>query len=273
MSFFAEIKRRNVIRMAGLYLVVAWLIVQVTSTVLPMFSVPEWLPRTIVALLAIGLLPTLVFAWVYELTPEGLKRDSEVSRERSIAPATGRRMDRMIMAVLALGLAYFAFDKFVLAPRQQKADVAGAIGGPDAKTDAKSIAVLPFADLSQAKDQEYFSDGMSEELLNLLANVPGLHVVGRTSSFAFKGRNEDLRAIGQKLGVAQVLEGSVRKSGDHVRITAQLIDVANGYHLWSETYDRQLTDVFALQDEISLAVVDALKLRLLPEQRQATRAA
>ncbi|HET7064796.1 MAG TPA: tetratricopeptide repeat protein [Rudaea sp.] len=272
MSFFAEIKRRNVIRMAGMYLVVAWLIVQVTSTILPMYSAPEWLPRTIVTLLAIGLLPTLVFAWAYELTPEGLKRDSEVPRELSIAPATGRRMDRIIMAVLALGLAYFAFDKFVLAPRLQKADVAG-ISGPDAKTDAKSIAVLPFADLSQAKDQEYFSDGMSEELLNVLANVPGLHVVGRTSSFAFKGRNEDLRAIGQKLGVAQVLEGSVRKSGDRVRITAQLIDVANGYHLWSETYDRQLTDVFALQDEISKAVVEALKLRLLPEQRQGTRAA
>ena len=162
------------------------------------------------------------------------------------------------MLVLALGLLYFAFDKFIMAPRQKAAAAAAS-----ESVDAKSVAVLPFADLSQAKDQEYFSDGMSEELLNLLANVPGLHVVGRTSSFAFKGKNEDLRTIGEKLGVAHILEGSVRKSGKRVRITAQLVKAADGFHLWSETYDRTLDDIFAVQGEISKAVAQELRVSLL----------
>src|SRR5450432_1604692 len=181
-SFVAELKRRNVVRMAGLYLVGAWLLVQVAGTVLPMFGAPEWLPRSIVILLAISFVPALIFSWVFELTPEGLKRDDEVSPEQSIAPQTARRMNRMIIAVLVLALGYFAFDKFVLAPRR-----AGPPSESSSSINSQSIAVLPFVNMSSDKEQEYFSDGLSEELLNQLARIPQLRVIARTSSFSFKG--------------------------------------------------------------------------------------
>ena len=270
MSFLAELKRRSVIRMAGLYLVGAWLITQVAGTVLPMFGAPEWVARSVVALLAIGLLPALVFSWIFELTPEGLKRDAEVSAAQSIAPQMARRMDRMLLMAMALALGYFAVDKFVLAPARVPAP---AVVG--SHTDATmvsekapnpreaSIAVLPFADMSEGKDQEYFSDGLSEEILNLLAQIRDLKVIGRTSSFAFKGRNEDLRTIGNTLGVAYLLEGSVRKAGDDLRITAQLIQVEDGSQLWSQSYDRKLENVFAIQSEIAAAIAEALKINLL----------
>jgi serine/threonine-protein kinase len=274
MGLFAELRRRNVIRMAGLYLVGAWLLTQVAGTVLPMFGAPPWVARTVVVLLALGFVPALVFSWVFELTPDGLRRDAEVPAHLSIAPMTAQRLNRMIIAVLVLALAYFGVDKFVLSPVREAA--APAITAPPvvaaaaAKAQPRSIAVLPFVDMSQGKDQEYFSDGLSEQLLNALAQVPELHVAGRTSSFYFKGRNEDLREIGRKLDVATVLEGSVARSGDTLRITAQLIDADNGYHLWSQTYDRPFKDVFALQDEIAANVVAALKLKLLPGQAPAT---
>jgi len=275
MSFIAELKRRNVIRMAGLYLVGAWLLVQVASTVLPMFGAPEWLPRSVVILLAIGFIPALIFAWVFELTPEGLKRDAEVTPEESIAPQTARRMERMIVAVLLLALAYLGFDKFVLAPRREAALVATATASAATKSASaaalaannKSIAVLPFTDLSPTHDQEYFSDGMAEEILNALAQVKDMKVAGRTSSFYYKGRNEDLRAIAKALGVAHVLEGSVRKQGNQVRITAQLINAADGTHLWSHAYDGDLKDVFALQENIARAITDQLQVVLEGEQK------
>ena len=272
MTLIRELQRRNVIRMAGLYLVGAWLLTQVAGTVLPMFGAPAWLPRSIVIMLALGFVPALVFAWVFELTPDGIRRDAEVDPAQSIAPQTARRMDRMIIAVLVLALGYMAIDRFALAPRREAAATAAATAATNAAkpTNAghgtSSIAVLPFVDMSQGKDQEYFSDGLSEQLLNALAQIPNLHVAGRTSSFYFKGRNEDLRVIGQKLNVATVLEGSVAKSGNTLRVTAQLINTADGYHLWSHTYDREFKDVFAMQDEIATAVVDALKLKLLPGQ-------
>src|SRR3954454_20043827 len=161
-SFFSELKRRNVLRAAGLYLVGAWLVVQVAGTVLPMFGAPDWLPRTIVVLLAIAFVPALIFSWAFELTPQGLRRDEDVAAEQSIAPQTGRRMDRMIIAVLVLALGYFAVDKFVLGPRRMAAQLPNEAVSVQ---NAKSIAVLPFVDMSQAKDQEYFCDGISEELL------------------------------------------------------------------------------------------------------------
>src|SRR6476661_1413917 len=207
-NFFAELKRRNVVRMAGLYLVGAWLLTQVTSTVLPMFGAPDWLPRSIVILLAIGFLPALIFSWVFELTPEGLKRDAEVAPEHSIAPQTARRMDRMIIVVLALALAYFAFDKFVLAPRR-----AGAPNESAASLDSKSIAVLPFLNTSGDVANDYFSDGLSEELIAVLAKIPGLKIIGRNSSFLFKGKSGHSASIGQKLGVAQLIQGSVLRQG------------------------------------------------------------
>jgi len=267
MSFVSELKRRNVIRMAGLYLVGAWLLVQVAGTLLPVFGAPGWVMKTIVGLLAVAFVPALVFAWVFELTPDGLKRDAEVSPFESIAPKTAQRMNRSIVVVLLLALGYFGFDKFVLAPRREAAMVTTAekkaVAAAAAVVSDKSIAVLPFVNMSSDKDQEYFSDGISEEILNGLAQVEGLKVVGRTSSFKFKGHNEDLRMIGEQLGVAHLLEGSIRKQGDNVRITAQLIKVADGYHLWSKTYDRKLTDIFAIQDEISKAITEALSLQIM----------
>src|SRR5207342_398834 len=197
--------------------------------------------------------------------PEGLKRDAEVPAEHSIAPQTAQRMDRIIIAVLALALVYFAFDKFVLAPKRVQVPVAATTAAEPLPAAAdNSIAVLPFVDMSQQKDQEYFSDGLSEELLNQLAQVPQLRVIARTSSFSFKGKEVGIAEIARILKVGHVLEGSVRKSGNTLRITAQLIRTSDSSHLWSKTYDRDLTDVFKVQDEISREVVDALKLQLLP---------
>jgi TolB-like protein len=260
-NFFAELKRRNVVRMAGLYLVGAWLLTQVASTVLPMFGAPEWWPRSVVILLAIGFIPALIFSWVFEVTPEGLKRDEDVPPEQSIAPQNARRMDRMIIAVLLLALGYFVFDKFVLEPRQQR-----SLSQELLATDAKSIAVLPFVNMSSDKEQEYFSDGLSEELLNQLAQIPQLRVIARTSSFSFKGKELDVSTIAKALNVAHVLEGSVRRSANTLRVTAQLIRASDSSHLWSQTYDRDRTDIFKVQDEIAADVVAALKVKLLPTQ-------
>jgi TolB-like protein len=266
MNFIAELKRRNVIRMAGLYLVGAWLAVQVSTTVLPMFNAPAWLPRSIVILLAVGFIPTLIFSWVFELTPDGLKRDAEVKPEESIAPQTARLMDRAIIAVLVIALLYFGFDKFVLAPRREATQIAEAtrsIVQQAAQTVSRnSIAVMPFLNLSGDPKQEYFSDGMTEEILNALANVPKLEVTARTSVFSLKGQRHDVREIGKMLGVAYVLEGSVRQADDEVRVTAQLIRTDNGFHLWSQTYDRKLVHVFALQAEVAGDIAQALKLPL-----------
>ena len=261
-NFFAELKRRNVVRIAGLYLVGAWLLVQVAGTVLPMFGAPDWLPRSIVILLAIGFFPAMIFSWVFELTPSGLKRDEEVKPEESIAPQTARRMNQLIIAVLLLALGYFVFDKIVLAPRREASLVAAAeksLAARSAESNANSIAVLPFADMSQEKDQEYFAHGISEELLNALVRVQGIRVASRTSSFAYKESELGSAAIAAALKVGYLVEGSVRKSGDRVRITAQLIDAINDKHLFSETYDRKLADIFAVQGEIANAVVTALR--------------
>lgn len=236
-DFVAELKRRKVIRVAIAYLAVGWLILQVGSMVIPAFNIPAWTLRLLMLLVVLGLPLALVLAWVYNLTATGLVRDKETVDAADPSVLVG------------------------LKPIAEVFPVASVSHAP-----ACSIAVLPFADMSQARDQEFFSDGLSEELINLLAKVPGLHVSGRTSSFSFKGKDVIITEVGKALHVAHVLEGSVRKSGEHLRITAQLINVADNFHLWSETYDRQLTDIFEVQDEIASAVVDALKLKLLPGQ-------
>jgi TolB-like protein len=260
-NFFVELKRRNVIRMAGLYLVGAWLLIQVASTVLPTFDVPTWAIRGLIIIVALGFIPTLIFSWIFEMTPEGLKRDQEVPPEQSIAPQTARRMDRMIIVVLVLALAYFALDKFVLGPRRDRAP-----NELSASVSSQSIAVLPFVNMSSDKEQEYFSDGLSEELLNQLAQIPQLRVIARTSSFSFKGKEVDVSTIAKALNVANVLEGSVRRSANTLRVTAQLIRASDSSHLWSQTYDRDRTDIFKVQDEIAADVVAALKVKLLPTQ-------
>src|SRR5436189_5857601 len=271
-NFFAELKRRNVIRFAGLYLVGAWLLTQVASTVLPMFGAPDWLPRSIVSLLAIGFIPALILSWVFELTPQGLKRDEDVRPEESIAPQTARRMNRMIISVLVLAVAYFAVDKFALNPRREKS-AAGVSASSNAAPNEKSVAVLAFANMSDDKGSEYFSDGISEELLTVLQKIPGLHVAARTSAFSFKGKNATAQEIGQKLGVAHLVEGSVRKAGEVVRIAARLSRAATGEQLWSESYTRDLKDVFAVQSEIAQTIVTQLRGKLgdaVAERVQAT---
>src|SRR4051812_5103271 len=264
MSFFAELQRRNVIRMAGLYLVGAWLLTQVASTVLPMFGAADWLPRSIVILLAIGFLPALIFSWVFDLTPQGLKRDEDVRPEESIAPQTARRMNRMIIAVLVLALGYFAIDKFVLAPRRETTRSATPRVPNEAKSVAiaKSIAVLPFDNLSRDPDNAFFAEGVQDEILTRLARVADLKVISRTSTQRFKSAPSDLRDIAKQLGVTNILEGSVQKANDQVRVNVQLINALTDAHLWADTYDRKLTDIFAVESEIAKTIAETLQAKL-----------
>ena len=266
-SFVSELRRRNVIRAAAFYAASAWLVVQVATQVFPFFDVPAWTVRWIIIAAALGFPALVAFAWFYEITPQGLKRESEVDPAQSTTRQTGRRLDRWIIAVMAVAIALLLANQFVHRDRQNPPTESAAMSASDAPAaaplaPAKSIAVLPFTDLSPSHDQEYFSDGMAEELLNALAKLDDLKVAGRTSSFSFKGRNDDLRTIGKSLGVANILEGSLRKQGDKVRITAQLIQVSDGFHLWSETYDGDLSDVFALQERIAHAIADKLEVVL-----------
>ncbi|MDH3645169.1 MAG: FlgO family outer membrane protein [Gammaproteobacteria bacterium] len=266
-SFFSELKRRNVIRVGIAYVVVAWLLAQVAELALGSFGSPGWVMKTILLVLALGLPLALFFAWAFELTPEGLKKEKDVDRSQSITHRTGRKLDFIIIGVLTVALAYFVADKFVFQPdvsRTATTTLASAPTEPD--EDTKSIAVLPFVDMSPAKDQEYFTDGLSENLLNALAQISEIKVAGRTSSFAFKGLNQDLRGIGEQLNVRNILEGSVQKAGSQIRITAQLVNTKDGFHLWSETFDRNLDDIFAVQDEITVAVVQALRESILGQK-------
>jgi adenylate cyclase len=263
-----ELKRRNVFRVGAAYTVISWLIIQVAETIMPLFGFDDSLARTVVIILIIGFIPTLIFAWVFELTPEGIKKEKDVDRSRSSTVRTGKKLDRMMLVVLALALGYFAVDKFVLDPSrdQSKVDTARAEGRTEALAKSNSdlsIAVLSFADMSSDKDQEYMSDGIAEELLNLLAKIPELRVISRTSAFSYKGKGISLTQIAKELKVAYILEGSVRKSGGQIRITTQLIQTSSDTHLWSETYDRALENIFAIQDEIASVVVDELKIKLL----------
>lgn len=267
MSFFSELHRRNVFRVGAAYVVTAWLLIEVAETIFPLFGFDETPARIVVVVLAIGLVPTLVLAWAFEWTPEGLKRDADVDRSLPVAVDKARRLDRVIMVVLALALGVFAFDKFVLDPARDAGIVESARqeGRADAIVEAygeRSIAVLPFVNMSADPEQEYFSDGMAEELLNLLARIPDLRVISRSSAFTYKDKDVPIPTIAAELGVNYIVEGSVRKGGDTVRITAQLIEARPDRHLWSETYDRQLKDVFAIQDEISAAIVGELEVAL-----------
>jgi len=281
MSVLKELQRRNVIRMALLYVVAAWLLLQVTDVLASLLPVPQWTGSLVFILLAIGFPLVLIFSWVYELTPEGLKRERDVDRSRSITGDTGRKMNMLIAVLLVLAITGLALDRLLpekapiaTAPVAEEAAPSEAapiepsqlVAEKFAPAPDRSIAVLPFVNMSGDADNEYFSDGLTEELLNVLAQIKDLQVAGRTSSFAFKGKDEDLRVIGEKLSVAHILEGSVRKAGDRVRVTAQLIKSDDGYHMWSQTYDRQLTDVFAIQEDIAGQVVDALKVSLLGDE-------
>jgi TolB-like protein/Tfp pilus assembly protein PilF len=260
-SFFAELKRRNVLRAAALYIGAAWALSQGVAQLLPVFDFPNWVIRWFVIAALIGFPFAMLFSWFYEWTPHGIQRESEVEENESITHETGKKLDRLIIAVLSVAVVLLLANTFVL--HQDAATVAG----PTAP--GKSIAVLPFLNMSGDPKNDYFSDGITEEILNALAQVPDLKVAARTSAFAFKGKSDDLRKIGQELDVATVLEGSVQTFGGQVRITAQLIDARNGYHLWSEKYDRKLTDVFVVEDDISAAIADKLQTQLRAGARAA----
>jgi TolB-like protein len=271
-SLLAELKRRNVFRMAGLYLVGAWLVVQVAETLLPAFDVPDWVLRAIILVLAIGFVPALVFSWIYELTPDGLRRDEGPGSEGSLASTTARRMDRLFFIGLALLVVLMVTDR--LWPRPTGAPAPVAVATTDKATpaqdaavadvskapvDRRSIAVLPFVSMSSDPENEYFADGISEELLNILAGIEGLKVASRTSAFSFKGKDTAIPEIARQLDVYHVLEGSVRKQGNRVRITAQLIEADTDTHLWTQTFQRDLDDIFLVQEEIAAAITTALE--------------
>jgi TolB-like protein len=270
-NLFQELSRRNVFRVGIAYGVIAWVVAQVAELALDSFEAPAWVIKTLLLLLALGAPLVMLIAWAYELTPEGVKREKDVDRSQSITHHTAHKLDYIIIGTLVVAVGLLLADKFLLrepiqssvadpAQVQTRAHPAEELAGQ--QTTQQSIAVLPFVDMSPGKDQEYFSDGISEELLNVLVKIKGVKVASRTSSFAFKGKDIGIPQIAQELNVDNVLEGSVRKAGDTVRITAQLIDVRTDRHLWSETYDRKLEDVFAVQDEIARKIVEALTLTL-----------
>jgi len=263
MNFIEELKRRNVFKVAVAYLVTAWVALQLADIVLENIDAPAWILQVFMLALGLGFPLALIFAWAFEMTPEGIKKEKDVDRNKSITHKTGQKLNRTIIVILALAVVLLLFDRFMPGPEVTLTPAEPEIVQTVPEEKAKSIAVLPFVNMSSDSEQEYFSDGISEEILNALARVKELKVAGRTSSFAFKGQSQDLRQIGETLGVEHILEGSVRKSGATVRITAQLIQVDDGFHLWSDTYDRELTDVFAIQDEIATAILEQLKAHLL----------
>lgn len=303
-NIFSELKRRNVFRVAAAYLVIGWLLAQVVGLAADSFDAPAWVMKMFITLLAIGFIPAVLFSWAYELTPEGLKKDSDVSRDESIANHTAKKLD-YITIVAAVGvLCLFVYQQMNPTPSSVISEKSGIyvenidsdsrLRGNDENgegiertnndnvasiskvltvKEVDSIAVLPFVNMSSDKDQEYFADGISEEILNALVKATGLRVAGRTSSFSFKGKDKTIKEIGEALQVSNVLEGSVRKQGNKVRITAQLIKADDGFHLWSETYDGNLDNIFDLQENISRKVTDELKviLNLNTDERLANK--
>jgi len=290
MSFFQELKRRNVVRMAIAYLVVAWVLLQGIDFVLEVIDAPGWILQVFVLTAAVGLPIVLIFSWVFEMTPEGIKRESEIDRSRSITPQTGRKIDRVIIGALALAVVVLVADRFISSPSEQ-----GPQQGPEsvvatqgeAPTSVEvedtpesislpkdnSIAVLPFHAMSSGEDDEYFADGLTEEILNSLAQLPELLVTARTSSFAFKGQDMPVQDIATQLNVQHVVEGSVRRSGDRLRVTAQLIRASDGFHLWSENYDSTEQDTIAVQEDIAEAIAQALDVVMDDTKREKMRRA
>ena len=260
----AELKRRNVFKVATIYIVVSWLVLQVVSTVFPAFEIPLWASRLVVVLLGLGFPVAVILAWAFDLTPEGIEWDSTEGEKHVHTHAWDWVL--AVLLVVAIGLVVSSefrnWTESSVRLLEQVSEVQDSPNTGESDRMELSIAVLPFVNMSGDPDNEYFSDGLSEEILNLLAKIPNLKVIGRTSSFAFKGMNEDLRVIGQSLGVRTLLEGSVRKSGERLRITAQLIDSTDGAHIWSETYDRTMTDIFAVQDDVAAKIIDALQIHV-----------
>jgi TolB-like protein len=271
LSFINELKRRNVFRVGVAYVVAAWLLLQLTEVLTELLEIGPEVGKIVIVLLIVGFFPAVFFAWAFELTPEGIKRESEIDRSASIAPQTGRKLNHAIVAMLVLVAAYFFWESRYKEVEQEAGETAQVIPAtapeqaeaePAPANTQKSIVVLPFLNMSNDPDQEFFSDGLSEEILNALVKVPDLRVISRTSAFAFKGKDVSIPDIAAQLDVSHVLEGSVRKAGNDVRITAQLIEVDSDSHLWSEAYNRSLENIFEIQEEISRAIANELQVTL-----------
>jgi TolB-like protein/Tfp pilus assembly protein PilF len=264
-SFFTELKRRNVFKVGGAYLVLAWFLIQVTVAAVPAFGMPEWVDTVVFFFCILGFPFALFFAWAFEVTPEGIKKESDISSDESIAVHTGRKFNFVIIGLLVLIAGYFVYESRFASEGEQNLVVESLSTEIDSvkeiatEPEGSSIAVLPFVNMSSDKEQEYFSDGITEEILNVLAKLPKLHVTSRSSSFFYKGKDIKISQVAEELGVNNILEGSVRRSGNKIRITAQLIEAKTDKHLWSQTYDRELKDIFAVQDEIAQAIVVVLK--------------
>jgi TolB-like protein/cytochrome c-type biogenesis protein CcmH/NrfG len=261
MSLVDELRRRNVFRVAAAYLVVGWLLTEVLTTLLPTLGAPDWASRAVILIFALGFIPAVIFSWFYELTPDGIKRDEEVTRDESVRRGASRKLEYVTVTGVVILIVFVG----LFSARQTGDDTAPL----ELVVGEASVAVLPFANMSDDKGNEYFSDGLTETLLHMLAQVPDLKVAARTSSFAFKDQNVNVQEIAAALGVANILEGSVQRSGDRVRITAQLVRASDGFHIWSEVYDRTVNDIFDTQDEIARKVGFALTQSLLgPEDAQ-----
>ena len=256
-----ELRRRNVVKVAIAYAVVSWLILQLTDVLISLLSLEPWFGRAIVVLVAIGFVPVIVFSWIYEVTPDGIRPQSELDETGEEPRGTGKKLDRAIIAVLSVAVVIFAIDEVLWD--------SGSNNATPVEEAQKSIAVLPFVNMSSDPEQEYFSDGLTEELLSLLARVPELRVTSRSSVFFYKDKEFQIADVGRDLGVTNILEGSVRRSGNDIRIAAKLIDVSSDTQIWSENWDRTLEDIFDVQDEIAKTVVDELRIRLLGETPKA----
>ncbi len=275
MSFFAELRRRNVFRVAIAYAVTAWLLAQIADVAFDTFGTPEWVGKTVLFLLLLGFPIAVFFAWAFELTPEGIKKEKDVDRSQSITHQTGRKMNYLITTVLAAAVAFLLFDKFLLrdraTPVNAPAELTTAVPDdeptpPPVASNKATIAVLPFESRSADESDSYFVDGMHDDLLTQLARVGSWKVISRTSVERFRDTTESMQAIGEMLGATSIIEGGVQRAGDRVRINVQLIDAATDEHLWAETYDRELTtgNIFAIQSEIASAIAEALQAKLSP---------
>jgi len=269
LSLFNELKRRNVFKVTIAYVIIAWLVAQVLQLVFESFGTPEWVMKTVLVLFAAGLPFAIIFAWAFEMTPEGLKRESEVDRSQSITTRTGCKLDYLIIGVLVLALGYFAYDKFVLSVEREAASIEAAVEEASAPADDvlvrdQSIAVLPFVNRSRSEDDAFFVDGVHDDLLTQLAKVSALKVISRTSVMRYRGTVKSIPDIGRELGVNTIIEGSVQRAGDRIRINVQLIDAVTDEHLWAETYDRTLTvaNIFEIQSEIATAIARSLRTAL-----------
>ena len=277
-SFFGELKRRNVVRVGVAYIIVAWVVIQIGQVLFESFGTPDWVLKTVIVLIAIGFPFALLFAWAFEITPEGVKKTHEVDLSTSLTHSTGKKLNFVIMASLVIALGYFIWERQTLdrSPVIESTPVAAqteAIATEPAEeiveTTTRSIAVLPFVNMSSDQDQEWFADGLTEEILNSLAKTPDLLVTARTTAFGYKGSTDPIPEIAAALGVDHILEGSVRRGGETLRITAQLIRARDGFHLWSETFDRTMDDVITIQEEIAIQIASALETAMDPEALEA----